>query len=1548
MSTRSGIAQMILGGAEIAAGVFIEGATGGALTPIALLLISSGAGMVLSGLGTIIQGDGTGRGGSVTAQRNPTKPWDVAFGQNKYGGTLIYINQWPEPGKYGGVFGQIGIFGPGPRSSDNPNTFLDLVFVLCSHQVQSIDQVLFDGKKVTIDPTAHYFGKTGPGNPHPTIGGTSYNPASLNKQTTSISRNNGVVTVTCPFDIPELDVGDPILLQDENGAQGLTVNALQGTYVVEQIISRVPGASLTFTVLSGGKNVTVPNGTYTNAGYVTTVYPAWGRNVYVEYLRGNQTLGQTFNGLIGGTPFLGTSGFVNPNLPSSIGPGIPAGGINPWTNYCSLQGIATVFLRLYFDPNYFSAGLPQISFLLHGKNDIYDPRLGDCTGVRSVTLYNAGSGGYKFGDVVNLTTTGVQCEVTITGVDGSGNPTSWQVTQTGYGYTLNQISSTSGGSGSGAQFYITGLCGVSSGVASVTIATGGQSYNLYDILEIGGYYVSGWTYLGPAASPGIVNAGSLGIVMVTGVGAGGSVTSVSLLQGGGGYNIGDGYATVIVGNQVSGTVITAAYNYAYGSGTGCTLNVVTITGPYSSSTYSENAALCIADFMNNPIWGYNAQYVVESSTPAPYNDIGIAALTTAANVCDQQVELAQSVGSPAVFETEDMYDCNGHFDLSLRRGDILQNLLTSCAGRLLYIGGIYSIQPAYWAPVGFPSGNPVVAAIPTVSFNFFTAAAGKPTWKLNVKIRDLFNAVKGTYINPSNKWEASDFPYYAQDSLHNYSGPSQYGGDINLAVDLGQRRFKDIHLPFTISASMAQRIAKIELLRGRNQGAYGIRTGTFPCNMSAYQLVTLDVVDATFPFLGWTGSKLLEVVNMRFKAESREGGAVALGVEVDVQETSSNITDWSPYEELSPEGYQQAVSPAASAVEVVPYPWSPGAVAPLNGDAVFLTGVAGPGTFGMVVVYGADSQGNAIANLQISGLPPINQLYTGLSGPLVQASASSSGGSIPPGTYIIGVSAFDASGNNIPYLDLATVNVGSGEGAATVTVGNGGQNYVAGQGVQLIGGANDCIVTISTTGSNGTVTSIAIANAGNGMAVSTYQTQGGSGTGLTVDVTSLTSAVSTGSIQVIIGAYGPGNDGGDIYVAQQTVNQTQLSTLAGQNELIAKNVFHYQHTLTTGQVSQTLTSFNASTAGGADTLFDHFNIIWQAVIHSGAWAEQVQGVTGTSGSSPGTITIAGNGMTLNQWAGSVLTLLAYYDPAVPVPVLNMPIASSTASAGGFFTLTIGQNADGGQLPSLTTLLNISDLVGILNQWTFTDNSLSYALIANGYYPSGDTDVEAGHVAVVLTGVDAGDIQTIASINNASGPITPSNPATTGDPATTFVLAGNWQSNPATGDVVMICNATVIQQPTKSFQTPNKQGGIVPVALVNVQNLLGQVWLFGVQTATNQGTTAPDFVIPRRALYMFGAGGTRYIAYVAGSPPTNTYTMLSYDGLIVADCSGGNLVYNVLPSGDVINQTFTVSALNNGTYTVTVNAFSGDTLSNGATSWNSGNNAGASLTFRVNG
>jgi len=222
----------------------------------------------------------------------------------------------------------------------------------------------------------------------------------------------------------------------------------------------------------------------------------------------------------------------------------------------------------------------------------------------------------------------------------------------------------------------------------------------------------------------------------------------------------------------------------------------------------------------------------------------------------------------------------------------------------------------------------------TASDQVLSLAAGAFSWKEKLSSRDLFNGVKGTFISPVNNWNASDFPPYAQDEDHGYmsGSPMVPFGDANLAADGGDRRWLDIQLPFTISETAAQRLAKIELLRHRQQG-----TGTFLFNMALYQATSLDVIVMTFPVLGFYG-KLLEISTHRFTLDRDKDGVVVLGTQLDLQETDPSVYDWSTSEELSAQGFQQPLFPNTQSVA------TPTGVTATSGSGVASVGSDGVST----------------------------------------------------------------------------------------------------------------------------------------------------------------------------------------------------------------------------------------------------------------------------------------------------------------------------------------------------------------------------------------------------------------------------------------------------------------------------------------------------------------------------------------------------------------------------------------------------------------------------
>ena len=197
------------------------------------------------------------------------------------------------------------------------------------------------------------------------------------------------------------------------------------------------------------------------------------------------------------------------------------------------------------------------------------------------------------------------------------------------------------------------------------------------------------------------------------------------------------------------------------------------------------------------------------------------------------------------------YTCNGTCDASQTPREVMTDMLTGGVGMLTYTSGRYSILAGAWrAPV-----SRVLTA---------DDLRGDLTVNTRTARRELFNAVRGTYPDPSKAWQPSDFP-----TVRNATYRAQDGGE---------EYWRDVKLNFTTNAQEAQRIGKVYLEASR-QGM----TCTFPAKYTAFAYSVGDVVPVSIPALGWA-PKLFQVMGWSLA----KGG----GVDLSLREIASTIWDW--------------------------------------------------------------------------------------------------------------------------------------------------------------------------------------------------------------------------------------------------------------------------------------------------------------------------------------------------------------------------------------------------------------------------------------------------------------------------------------------------------------------------------------------------------------------------------------------------------------------------------------------------------------------------------
>ncbi len=259
----------------------------------------------------------------------------------------------------------------------------------------------------------------------------------------------------------------------------------------------------------------------------------------------------------------------------------------------------------------------------------------------------------------------------------------------------------------------------------------------------------------------------------------------------------------------------------------------------TSTAYSNNAALCIRDFLT-------------SSYGLSDNSIDDVDLAAAANECDENVALDGG-------GTEKRYTANGVIKASTPTGSVLEDLVTSCAGTLFWGGGNWKLKAgAYTSPVK------------TLTLDDLRGPINLST---RVSMRDNFNTVRGTFNDAAQDYITADYPEIKSTAFINQ--------------DDGEEVALDLELPFTTSAASAQRLAKLTLFRGREQMTLSADFG-----LEAMEVEVGDIIAFTNARYGFS-AKEFEVVGWKLSASEDAGD---LRINLTLRETSQAAFDWNAEE----------------------------------------------------------------------------------------------------------------------------------------------------------------------------------------------------------------------------------------------------------------------------------------------------------------------------------------------------------------------------------------------------------------------------------------------------------------------------------------------------------------------------------------------------------------------------------------------------------------------------------------------------------------------------
>lgn len=257
-----------------------------------------------------------------------------------------------------------------------------------------------------------------------------------------------------------------------------------------------------------------------------------------------------------------------------------------------------------------------------------------------------------------------------------------------------------------------------------------------------------------------------------------------------------------------------------------------------TTAYSTNPALCLRDYLAS-------DYGFKSSD----SDFDDDSFITAKDVCDESVTTASG--------TENRYTINGVVDTAKTKSDALREMLTCMAGDLVRINGKWHCN----------AGEHRAATI-TLDEDDCRGVIDVLT---KTSRRDRYNAVRGTFLSPNNNYKLADYPEVTATAYQNEDGEL-----ISTQLDL----------PFTNTATEAQRLAKINLLANRQELVV-----RYPAKLTAFRLKAGDTVAIDNEDFGWSG-KLFRVQNWMLVADTSQGGSPTIGVDLVLRETASEIYDW--------------------------------------------------------------------------------------------------------------------------------------------------------------------------------------------------------------------------------------------------------------------------------------------------------------------------------------------------------------------------------------------------------------------------------------------------------------------------------------------------------------------------------------------------------------------------------------------------------------------------------------------------------------------------------
>lgn len=291
-----------------------------------------------------------------------------------------------------------------------------------------------------------------------------------------------------------------------------------------------------------------------------------------------------------------------------------------------------------------------------------------------------------------------------------------------------------------------------------------------------------------------------------------------------------------------------------------TTDIITLSGDVLLYQFGDRVNVSSTGTLPGGLSSSDDYYIIPYQVSGTPRIMLANSLTNSMNKSQVDITSAGS-GTLTITKTgEPRYHGGGVFDTEKNLSETMNDICSSMAGRAVCIGGFWTLLAGAWRS-------------PDIELGIDDVRGNGISFKNSMSMSDSFNIVKGLFISSINQYQSSDYP------------SAQYLQFIEQDNNLESP--KEINLPFTNRPTTAQRIAKIELFRGRQEIVFNS-----DFSLAGLQVQPGDTIELNIDRLGWA-NKFFELTEFSFDVANGN-----LITRMTVRETAQAIYDWSQGEAI--------------------------------------------------------------------------------------------------------------------------------------------------------------------------------------------------------------------------------------------------------------------------------------------------------------------------------------------------------------------------------------------------------------------------------------------------------------------------------------------------------------------------------------------------------------------------------------------------------------------------------------------------------------------------